>query len=145
MRKLLRYQALRGVDRLITGTLGDQKWYVPGGWFATTHPIYDGYRVLKSQMSPDECGHPDMTAIVTGLSVQKHATERQRLTEGDAEFMTLRTIDEFTPRKVSALYFDFLTDIHPDAEIRVSENEKFAPVGFYENNNLVALLMPVKG
>ena len=149
MRKSLRNKAMRGIDRLITGTYGEQKWYVLGGWFATTYPIYDGYKVLKSQLVSE--AQPDMSAIIDKLPVMVKATEFEHGTDEPQQswqdpfdYVNIRTIDMFYPSKVNALYFELLKDLHPDAEIRVSEQDKFAPVGFYEGSKLVALLMPLR-
>lgn len=149
MRKSLRNKALRSVDRLITGTYGEQKWFVPGGWYATTYPIYDDYKVLKSQLISD--AKPDMASIIDNLPKMVKATEFERGTDEPAQswqdsfdYVNIRTIDMFQPSKVNALYFDFLKDLHLNAEIRISEDNKYAPVGFYEGSELVALLMPVR-
>lgn len=142
MKKSLRNKALRSVDRLITGTYKDQLWYVPGGWYATIYPVYDGYKPLKSQIVSD--AKPDMTAIIEKISDMVTATEFNRLTEDGIEFVTLNTIDRFKPLKVNAIYYDLLKDLHPDAEIKISSMSMFDPIGFYENDQLVALLMPLK-
>jgi len=140
MKKALRNKALRSADRLITGIYKDQKWYIPGGWYATIYPLYDGYKPLKSQIYPE--GQPDMAAIIEGLSNMDKATEFDH--DQDPEAVYIRTIDMFAGIKVNALYFELLKDLHPDAEIRISEQDKFAPVGFYEGSKPVALLMPLK-
>jgi hypothetical protein len=149
MRKSLRNQALRGIDRLITGTHNGENWYVPGGWYATKFPVYDGYKVLKSQIVSE--AKPDMGAIIDKLPQMVKATEFERGTdqperswEKPFDYVNIRTIDMYDPSKVNALYFDFLKDLHPDAEIRISEQDKYAPVCFYEGSELVALLMPLK-
>lgn len=140
MRKSLRNKALRDVDRLITGTYKDQTWYVPGGWYATTYPVYEGYRVLKDQTVME--AHPDMAPIIDNLPKMTRATEFDY--DQDPEAVYIRTVDMFDGIKVNALYLELLKDLHPDADIRVSENEKYAPVGFYEGSELVALLMPLR-
>lgn len=140
MKKSLRNKALREADRLITGTYGDQEWYTPGGWYATVYPIYEGYKVLNRQLVSS--GKPDITPIINKLPVMVKATEFDY--EQDPEAVFIRTIDMFNGIKVNALYLEFLKDIHPQAEIRISEQDLYAPVAFYENGELVALLMPMK-
>ncbi len=140
MRKLLRDKALKEADRLVTGTYGDQLWFAPGGWYATIYPVYEGYQVLKRQIVSE--AKPDMAAIIDNLPKMTKATEFDHDQDPDAVY--IRTIDMFAGIKVNALYFELLKDLHPDAEIRVSEQDKFAPVGFYEGSKLVALLMPLR-
>ncbi len=140
MRKSLRNKALKEADRLITGTYGDQLWFAPGGWYATIYPVYEGYRVLKSQIVLS--AKPNMTAIIDNLPKMTKATEFDH--NQDPEAVYIRTVDMVNGIKVNALYFELLKDLHPDAEIRVSEQDKFAPVGFYEGSKLVALLMPLR-
>lgn len=140
MRKSLRNKALREADRLITGTYNDQKWFTPGGWYATIYPVYEGYRVLKDQTV--STAEPNMAPIIDNLPKMTKATEFDH--DQDPEAVYIRTIDMFAGIKVNALYFELLKDLHPDAEIRISEQDKFAPVGFYEGSKLVALLMPLR-
>ena len=142
MKKSLRNKALREADRLITGTYNGEDWAVPGGWYATKYPIYEGYRVLKRQSVPDI--KPDMSRIIDNLSKLETATEFERKNEDGFEAVYIRTTNMFSGAKVNALYYDLLKDLHPDAEIRVSPENKFAPVAFYEDQKIVALLMPLK-
>lgn len=69
MNKTLRNKALRDVNRLITATLNGEDWAAPDGHFAIAYPIYDGYRVKKSQREPYISHKPDLAPLLPANSL----------------------------------------------------------------------------
>ena len=149
MNKTLRNRALRNSYRLITGDMNGENWSTPDGHFAVAHPIYDGYRMKKSQTVPDV--KPDMTKALamhkqsdyttvdtveflpTGIDGVSNSYDVYRFTSGDNYW------------DVNADYYNLIKDIYPEHDARVEVSGwNYAPIEIYQDNVLVAVLMPLK-
>lgn len=137
MNKTIRNNALRDVSRLITGEYNGQDWYCPDGYFATTEPIYDGYKVKKSQTIPEQ--KPKMNTIFERLSTQyKTATDFQK---APPEINTVQLSYGNIGVLVNTAFFELFENLGAD---KFDIADKLDPVKVYKNNKLIGLIMPLR-
>lgn len=134
MNKTIRNKALKEVVRLITVTYKGAEWACPQGHFATSAPIYDGYRVKKGQII--ETIRPDLEKVLVASS----AYEPADIGEHDPDTNTIRVGDVY----MNFDYFNLLMDLHPDATPYVNNDYKLSPVEIREDGKLVAVIMPLR-
>lgn len=138
--KTLRNKALSGCTRLITAVDSNtgQEWYCPDGYFATTFNIYDGYKQKKDQRVVEN--KPKMEFILdklttTPVKAKAGATDENNIVQlnyGDTKTLVNNT------------YLELLNKLHDSPGLWIDVNDKFAPVQVIKNNELVALIMPLK-
>lgn len=141
MNKTIRNKALKDANRLITADMNGEDWACPDGHFATAYPIYDGYKMKKSQRVPYVDYKPDLAAILpTGEYTEAKYAGRD---ENDcAQIMNIATGQIYS---VNGDFYNLLTNIYPRAVLKVITNgDKFAPIEMHDNEILVAVVMPLK-
>lgn len=134
MNKTIRNKALKVNEELyISNYLGD-KWYTPDGHFSIKYNIYEGYKLKKHQQIP----------IITPR-LEPHLNRyliNEYVVANNIEIDEIVYINDIYA--VSKKYYDLAVDIYPNATIKISTNNKYSPVLFYDNNKLVGLIMPLK-
>lgn len=141
-----RNKALQEEWRLITAKEEDgTEWYAPDGHFATTYPIYDGYRVKKGQLVPE--GHPNMTVILNELAKDEYlpaqATKGGTDNQG-TEYWVIADDTGYVSERVAHRYYDLVRTLYPTGELSVNNNRPLRAVKCTVDGELVALLMPMK-
>jgi hypothetical protein len=137
--KTLRNKALKNSTKLITATFHGENWPAPDGHFATAYPIYDGYKIKRDQHIHD--GTPVLDNIIDSVKLAAVTTVKR---EGDN--YKLYADSETAPvYEVQAVLYDLLTTLYPNAVAKLPDDGKrYAPVELYDNNTLVAVIMPLK-
>ena len=141
--KSIRNKALRNIDRLMVADYRGQSWDCPGGYFATSKPIYEGYRTKKSQIVYDYGNQPkpNLGYVVDNQGDQSIKVDHRAVDDMYTE-VTAPGLD-YTIRFYSD-YFNLLLALHPNATLYVSSGNNMSPVFFKEADKLVAIIMPVK-
>jgi len=135
MNKTIRNNALRDVGRLITGEYNGQDWYCPDGYFATTEPIYDGYKVKKSQTIPEQ--KPKMNTIFERIKDCKYHKTTNQPDNGNT--LLLNSVNT---ELIDSRYFELMQTLGAD-NYEVSDRH-LDPVKVYKNNKLIGLIMPLR-
>jgi len=137
MKKSIINKALRDLNRLITGEYNGQDWYCPGGYFATTEPIYKDYKLKKDQYYIEQ--KPKLDEIFERLSDQySTATDFQT---APPELNTTQLVYGNTGVLVNTAYFELFEDLGAD---RFDIADKLDPVKVYKSNKLIGLIMPLR-
>lgn len=139
--KTIRNQALRGATKLITGVEQDgTKWFTPDGYFATKFDIFSDYKVKKEQIIPEQ--NPKMEFILDNLPSEYIKASNRGLEDG-TEFVRIQGGQYWS--LINPLYLQLLQKIYPESELQIAKDERgLSPIKLVNNNELVALIMPVK-
>lgn len=135
--KTLRNKVLRSANRLIACTYHGQTWSAPGGYFAVNFDIYKDMTIRSYHYDARPSGTPDLGKILDGIKISYKETKES----GRDDIVHLT--DGKTTLKVNAEYYDFLRTLYPNTVMRMAGC--YDPIRFEDNNNLVAVLMPLKG
>lgn len=142
MQKTLRNKVLKDVSRLIKCDFNGKTWCSPDGYFATSYPIYDGYKVKKSQYVPEV--RPLLHKIISNSGETLAEFEHETL-EGYTDISSTATDVTY---RINSEYYTFLKQLHPKALPYIATNgNKYEPVRLYEvgkHMTVVAFIMPVK-
>jgi hypothetical protein len=142
MQKTLRNKVLKDVTRLIKCDFNGETWCSPDGIFATSYPIYDGYRIKKSQYAPE--GRPLLHKIISNSAETLAEFEHEKL----EHYIDLSSTGTDLTYRINSEYYTFLKQLHPKALPYIATNgDKYEPVRLYEVDKymtLVALIMPIK-
>ena len=153
MKKTLRNKALKDIHMLITATYHGEEWAAPSGYFAVKYPIYDGYKIKKSQRVMDT--KPMLDIILDdgkeyimsgGLAWEDHegvtdSKNREIITER-VYYITSTELD--ARYKVETTYLKLILDIYPKAVAYVrADGFSPAPIKFLNDGELVAVIMPL--
>lgn len=140
MKKSLRNKVLRNSYELITCELNGKDWYSPDGYFATAYPIFDGYRVKKSQTVISPAKKLSLTSILKHSDYALAEFETRK----DDYIILSSTADDMT-FMVDAFYYDFLKSLYPNALPFTAINGDWkTPVELHDNGVLVAVIMPCR-
>ena len=139
--KTIRNNTLRGATKLITAVEEDgTKWFTPDGYFATKFDIFSDYKVKKEQIVPDQ--NPKMSFILDRLPSDYIKASNRGLEDG-TEFVRIQGGQYWS--LVNPLYLQLLQKLYPESELQIAKDERgLSPVKIVNNNELVALIMPVK-
>lgn len=137
--KTLRNIALKDAERLIKCDYNGAEWYTDG-YFATAYPIFDGYRMRKDQTMIDQ--KPDLEKVIPRNDTVP-ATVVQR---DENDFVSLCADGETAPViRVQGRFYDLLMALYPAASVQVdADGYQYAPVKMFDNDKLVAVIMPLK-
>lgn len=140
MKKSLRNKVLQNSYKLITCELNGEDWYSPDGYFATAYPIFDGYKVKKSQRIISGAKKPSLTSILnhSDYALAEFETKKD-------EYIILSSTAEDMTYMVNASYYDFLKSLYPNALPFTAINGHWStPVELHDNGVLVAVISPCK-
>ena len=135
MNKRLRNKALRGSTRLLTCDYNGEDWYT-NTYVATKYPIFDGYRVKKSQTFLVE--KPNLTKAVGDYEYNL----AEFVTDDDGYKLISSTANKMK-YKLDTDYYNLVMNIYPKALPYVRADGKLAPVLFKDNGEDVAFIMPL--
>lgn len=145
--KTARNRALADEWRLITAKEEDgTTWYAPDGHFATTYPIYDGYKTKKAQEVVGT--HPNMSVILNDIDKDEYIPAHQK--EGGLDHRgTAYTIIEDDETSsvhewVADRYVALFNELYPNAELLINAQRSSRAVKVVLNGELVGLIMPLK-
>lgn len=133
---------LSNTDRFIIGDYNGQKWQCPDAYIAVKTDIYGQYKPKKSQdvnAFADASKQPKMDTIFnrSGEYAVAHVSNTDdttvTLTAGDTNVL------------VNKQYYEFMQVLYPDTVLMVDTGFKYSPVRVIENNEPVALIMPLHG
>jgi len=140
---------LKDTKKFVIGDYNGQKWYCPDGYIATTDDIYSQYKPKKSQLDNfKQFEHVNNQPKLEGIF--------DRINQGDYVPVTNTTniintcytelsggIDG-VEEKVNTTYLKFMQVLYPEAHFEIDSTYKYSPVKVVENNQTVALIMPVR-
>ena len=138
MNKTIRNKALKDANRLITATLNGEDWACPDGHFAIAYPIYEGYKIKKSQDVP--YNKPELARI---LPTGTYTAIDDVVDYDDVDKIEL--VKNYDKWSVNKVYYDLIKSIYPAATARVdASGYHLAPIMFYVDDTFVAVLMPLR-
>ena len=135
MNKALRDKALRDSNRLLTCDYHGEDWYT-NTYVATKYPIFDGYKLKKSQTLLVE--KPNLAKAIGDYEYNL----AEFVTDDDGHKLISSTVNGMK-YKLNNDYYNLVMNIYPTALPYVRKDGKLAPVLFKDNGEDVAFIMPL--
>lgn len=138
MKKSLRNKALRDIYSLYICDYKGEEWYT-NTYVATKYPIFDGYKLKKSQTLKDYLVEkPDLAKAVGDYEYNL----AEFVTDEDGRKVISSTVNDMK-YKLNTDYYNLVIDIYPEALPYVRTDGKLAAVLFKDNGEDVAFIMPL--
>ena len=134
MNKRIRDRAISSSPTVLTATYKGEDWYTDS-FMATKYPILDGYTPRKHQVDLTE--KPELDTIIDD-------NKEYSLAELEDTNEDVTSIIGWSSIKLATRYINLIKNIYPKALPFITTDVMLAPVKFYDGEELVAVIMPIR-
>ena len=134
MNKRIRDRAISSSPTVLTATYKGEDWYTDS-FMATKYPILDGYTPRKHQIDTTE--KPELDTIIDD-------GREYSLAEFEDTNEDVTSVRGWSNIKLATRYINLIKNIYPSALPFITTDGSLAPVKFYNGEELVAVVMPIR-
>lgn len=134
MNKRIRDRAISSSPTVLTATYKGEDWYTDS-FMATKYPILDGYTPRKHQV--DLTRKPELDTIIDD-------GREYSLAEFEDTNEDVTSVRGWSNIKLATRYINLIKNIYPSALPFITTDRSLAPVKFYNGEELVAVVMPIR-
>lgn len=135
MNKRIRDRAISSSPTVLTATYKGEDWYTDS-FMATKYPILDGYTPRKHQVDLTE--KPELDTIIDD-------GREYSLAEFEETNEDITSVRGWSNIKLATRYINLIKNIYPSVLPFITTDGSLAPVKFYNGEELVAVVMPIRG
>lgn len=135
MNKRIRDRAISSSPTVLTATYKGEDWYTDS-FMATKYPILDGYTPRKHQVDLTE--KPELDTIIDD-------GREYSLAEFEDTNEDVTSVRGWSNIKLATRYINLIKNIYPSVLPFITTDGSLAPVKFYNGEELVAVVMPIRG
>ena len=140
MNKIIRDRAISRSPKVLTATYKGEDWYTDS-FMATKYPILEGYTPRKHQVDLTE--KPEIDKIIDNGKTYSLAEFQEANKEEDGITYLWSTANDIKV-KLATRYINLIKNIYPSALPFITTDGSLAPVKFYNGEELVAVVMPIR-
>ena len=134
MNKRIRDRAISSSPTVLTATYKGEDWYTDS-FMATKYPILDGYTPRKHQIDTTE--KPELDTIIDD-------GREYSLAEFEDTNEDVTSVRGWSNIKLATRYINLIKNIYPSVLPFITTDGSLAPVKFYNGEELVAVVMPIR-
>ncbi len=134
MNKRIRDRAISSSPTVLTATYKGEDWYTDS-FMATKYPILEGYTPRKHQIDTTE--KPELDTIIDD-------GREYSLAEFEETNEDVTSVRGWSNIKLATRYINLIKNIYPSALPFITTDGSLAPVKFYNGEELVAVVMPIR-
>ncbi len=134
MNKRIRDRAISSSPTVLTATYKGEDWYTDS-FMATKYPILDGYTPRKHQIDTTE--KPELDTIIDD-------GREYSLAEFEETNEDITSVRGWSNIKLATRYINLIKNIYPSVLPFITTDVSLAPVKFYNGEELVAVVMPIR-
>ena len=135
MNKRIRDRAISSSPTVLTATYKGEDWYTDS-FIATKYPILEGYTPRKHQIDTTE--KPELDTIIDD-------GREYSLAEFEDTNEDVTSVRGWSNIKLATRYINLIKNIYPSVLPFITTDGSLAPVKFYNGEELVAVVMPIRG
>ena len=134
MNKRIRDRAISSSPTVLTATYKGEDWYTDS-FIATKYPILEGYTPRKHQIDTTE--KPELDTIIDD-------GREYSLAEFEDTNEDVTSVRGWSNIKLATRYINLIKNIYPSVLPFITTDGSLAPVKFYNGEELVAVVMPIR-